>query len=503
MIDYQTAKKYLQNQWSIFPVNLSLDEKGKIEKKPAIAWREYQQRLPTDTELHQWFDKPQYNAIGLVTGKISHIIVVDVDDPSKDTFSSPMNVKTISGGFHYYYQWTEEIRNDAKINNELIDFRGDGGFVVLPPSSFGTQSYEWIKEVHPMFLTPLPEELKKLLRIRKEIPAIAAEEKISDIGLPLAYEGERNVIAAKVAGIICNGISRKLLPIIGFKAFAYWNKTSCNPPLNDLELQITWNSIYHTELRNHPDIPEFSIFSGDNAILEYKRLQSQFGEGIPTGFLELDKFFKFIPEQLYLLSAPTHHGKTSFALNIASRIAFKGERVLFASLEQGVFIAPRVETMLKDNFPETLSILTTHKMISVKGLIDAINEMKDKPQLIVIDHLHFIKKEGKGVTEDIDSMILDLQNMAKELHLPVFVIAHVRKLNADRPPELDDLRDSSSLSQVPSVVMFLYRKRNLDETARDSYLSFQGILLIAKNRIQGKTGLLNFTIDTGGDFQLY
>ena len=52
MITYKLAKEYLDNGWSIFPVNLSLDPEGKVQKKPAIAWREYQERLPTDEELH-------------------------------------------------------------------------------------------------------------------------------------------------------------------------------------------------------------------------------------------------------------------------------------------------------------------------------------------------------------------------------------------------------------------------------------------------------------------
>lgn len=97
-------------------------------------------------------------------------------------------------------------------------------------------------------------------------------------------------------------------------------------------------------------------------------------------------------------------------------------------------------------------------------------------------------------------MILSLQNMAKVLKLPVLLIAHVRKLNADRPPTLDDLRDSSSLSQVPSVVMLLYRRMAADMTVSQSYLENEGVLLIAKNRIQGKTGGVKFNLLSTGEF---
>ncbi len=128
--------------------------------------------------------------------------------------------------------------------------------------------------------------------------------------------------------------------------------------------------------------------------------------------------------------------------------------------------------------------------------------MADKPRLVVVDHLHFLQKEGKGTTEDVDTIILSMQNMAKELSVPVLVNVHVRKLNADRPPDLDDLRDSSSLAQVPSVVMLLYRKRMEASSvlANGSYLDMRGSLIIPKNRIQGKTGIIGFELKNTGEF---
>ena len=127
--------------------------------------------------------------------------------------------------------------------------------------------------------------------------------------------------------------------------------------------------------------------------------------------------------------------------------------------------------------------------------------MDQRPDLLCIDHLHFMERKGQGMTEDIDEMIIDIQNMAKTLELPIIVIAHVRKLNADRPPELDDLRNSSSLAQVPSVVMFLYRKKTSEEEMSESYLSKQGMLLIAKNRIQGKTGVIKYDLLEDGNMR--
>lgn len=241
-----------------------------------------------------------------------------------------------------------------------------------------------------------------------------------------------------------------------------------------------------------------SVFRGEEANTEYARLNDKYGRGLTTGYDELDEFFTFIPQQLYLISAATHVGKTTLALNLCARIASLGKRVLFCSLEQGVFVAPRIEKMVGE-IPETFSLLTSDDLLSVKEIITFISGMDQKPDLVCIDHLHFIKKAGNKTTADIDQMIIEIQNMAKQLELPVIVISHVRKLNDDKVPNLDDLRDSSSLAQVPSVVVFLHRKRN-EESVDKPILSDHGLLTIAKNRIQGKSGAIGFTLLGSGEF---
>lgn len=242
-----------------------------------------------------------------------------------------------------------------------------------------------------------------------------------------------------------------------------------------------------------------TIFKGSKATDRFNFLKTKYGGGISTGYSVLDEYFTFLPQQLYLISAPTHHGKTLFSMNMASRVATLGHKVLFASLEQGVFVSQFVEKIVEGVYPENLWILDTGDMLSVEELLGEIEGMEEKPDLLFVDHIHFLKKKGRGATEDIDEIILKLQNLAKKLEIPVVAISHLRKLNADKPPELDDLRDSSSLSQVPSVVMFVYRKKDLE--LDDGYLSNDGTIFIPKNRIQGKTGAEHFYIEKGGKIE--
>jgi len=240
---------------------------------------------------------------------------------------------------------------------------------------------------------------------------------------------------------------------------------------------------------------------GGEVMDEYQAMQKRFGEGVSTGYKELDKYFKFLPQQLYLLSAQTHVGKTTLALNMAGRIASMGHKVLFCSLEQDIFIAPLVKSIM-GKYPDKLDVLKTSSMIDVKTLSESIALMKGKPKLVVLDHLHFLKAGGQGVTADTDDNIKALQNLAKGLEIPILVICHTKKIYENRALTMNDLRDSSQLSQVPSVVLLLHRERNKLEDMQNyqSYLSRTGALFIAKNRIQGKTGLESFVLKESGEF---
>jgi hypothetical protein len=156
MVNFEIAKKYLDLGWSIMPIHLSWDkEKQKFNKKPTVDWKDYQSRLPTEEELHFWFDDGKVNGIGLITGKLSGIVVVDVEKDGLELMQelhldSPRVSKTISGGRHPFFKWNKEIGNTVRIGGKQMDFRGDGGFVVLPPSSCEhdgeTYHYSWEKE---------------------------------------------------------------------------------------------------------------------------------------------------------------------------------------------------------------------------------------------------------------------------------------------------------------------------------------------------------------------
>lgn len=260
-ISVEQALTYLGYGWSVIPVILRTDDSGKIIKRPAIKWQAYQDRRPSEEEIRHWFGIRQYNGIGVVTGKISGLVVVDIEQGAfpEDSIESTLESRTISGGRHVFYRWEKPVNNAVRIGGKLIDIRGDGGFVVLPPSYLGTRNYAWLKKTAPQELPLFPDTLCMMLS-RSSVSTTQPNSFKDEASLapqiemyPTAKEGERNTTAAKVAGSLCANIASKLWEVAGWPALCSWNQTHCTPPLAHEELRQVWTSITGIHQRNHSD----------------------------------------------------------------------------------------------------------------------------------------------------------------------------------------------------------------------------------------------------------
>ena len=146
------ALAYLKHGFSVIPIG--------VDKKPLILWKEFQERRATEEEVLGWFEKNPKANVGIVTGAISGIVVIDVEKGgSTEGLTPTVIVKTGGGGFHYYYRHPGfEIKNDSRLIRELTDFRGDGGYVIGPPSLHKSgQRYEWVVAPDEADMVDLPE----------------------------------------------------------------------------------------------------------------------------------------------------------------------------------------------------------------------------------------------------------------------------------------------------------------------------------------------------------
>jgi len=134
------AKYYRQIGLSVIPIAYG-------DKKPKISWKTYQQRLPTNDEIEEWFSEPAN--IGIVTGTVSgNLVVIDFDSEDvAQKFAEALDeelqqklgrtwIVRTGKGLHIYVKLP---RADLVPRTRVrfvdgVDIKAEGGYVVAPPS---------------------------------------------------------------------------------------------------------------------------------------------------------------------------------------------------------------------------------------------------------------------------------------------------------------------------------------------------------------------------------
>ena len=160
---------------------IRLGATGKRRKIPGGRWRNFQKRLPMKDEVLKWFPDSSKRNVGIVTGEISNIIVLDVDSEEGQIFVDENvvprtpTVKT-NRGRHYYFQHPGfRIKTRSSNPNDWgcpgCDIKGDGGLVVAPPSIHPDgYSYRWETPLGDQPIALTPPWLLKLIRKAQGIP---------------------------------------------------------------------------------------------------------------------------------------------------------------------------------------------------------------------------------------------------------------------------------------------------------------------------------------------
>lgn len=224
--------------FSVIPVGL--------DKRPLLAsWKKYQHEKATEGQIKSWWKQfPEAN-IGIVTGKISGITVVDIDihkGASAAVFPLTYSVRTGNKGLQYYYKYHAGLTVSANAypNLKNVDIRSDGGYVVAPPS---ITDYEeggvrkggiYAAETSGDF-SPFPIHLFKETKKKRKLA-----------GLIAVGAGSRNSSMASVIGTLILPMSENKFLTDGWDAVVAVNKTYA-PPLALEELKTTFDSIVEKE----------------------------------------------------------------------------------------------------------------------------------------------------------------------------------------------------------------------------------------------------------------
>ncbi|EMI19560.1 Bifunctional DNA primase/polymerase [Rhodopirellula maiorica SM1] len=240
------AIRALEMGYSVIPVLYK-------SKRAAVSWKRFQKERPSLELVKKWFGDKPLN-IGIVTGAISGITVVDVDNPNAmDEYQfrcnpSGLSVKT-SRGFHFYHSYSPS-GNKAKGG---LDLRNDGGYV-LGVGSVHENGHEYVYD-ETGSMTPFDRnwfegtnrQLKAIMSsgLNYDIAVASCVNYVRKIDPAISGSGGHNTCfraACKIAEFVGSFLSvDEAMPIL-----RDYNERS-QPPFSEQELRHKLESAYRAK----------------------------------------------------------------------------------------------------------------------------------------------------------------------------------------------------------------------------------------------------------------
>ena len=452
----EIALYYLNElNWSVIPIKTR-------DKTPLVAsWTEFQTRKPTEEEVKKWWIVHPDANIGIITGKVSNLLVVDIDPKnggSNEAFKhlNTIKVSTGGGGWHYYFIFEDGLRNKAG-TQQGIDIRAEGGYVVAPPSLHESgKPYEWIIDPSAgTHLTPLPSFVKGWIKSSKSNMRSDWNPEV----LEGVKEGSRNDTAASVIGKLLSRFPEDEWETEVWPLMLAWNDKN-KPPLTLHELSSVFNSIRNREKYSFPreDILGKTVAESNNPqIFSWEAFTNQEEKEEPW---LIDNLLR--PGWLAVLGGHGKHGKTTLALHLLNafrlgtnfitpcravpvihinyEMSSNDIRILLRTITNyNSFEGKRANIINQPVFPFSFEWL--------ESLLD-----KQEPGVCVIDSFRaafMLRGDKENQSGEIGGILRHLQRIARTTGWTILIIHHFKKSGTG---EALDLAGSSEWLSAPDVI---------------------------------------------------
>jgi archaellum biogenesis ATPase FlaH len=490
------AQSYATRGWRVFPLN------GKV---PFAGTKGFLDGTIDPKEIEAfWHQYPSAN-VGIVTGSKSGIFVVDIDGDAgaqswKDYETAYGKERTTlesqtRRGRHLYFAQPIGIPVRNQASGELgtgVDVRGDGGYVVAPPSIHpedveGKNPYRWVDSKQ---ICVLPSE-QLISRVRAD--RSNRKNKANGHELPLVIpKGERDdALYRHGCQLRWMGYSTEEI----YHALVAVNNARCKPPMED-------SVVVAKAQQAGKNPPGKCSATGATTDFDIIRLEAATMVARPVTW----RWPSFIPRGVIVIWAgDPGHGKTVMSCYLAAKVSrgeklpgdntpetYKPEHVLMISAEDDydTTILPRLQLAQADLNQVTFidARLTDGRQFlmpeHLTNLTRAIEEKNTK--LIIIDPLDaFI---GDGIdsykNSDVRRMLSPMKSIAERTKATFLIIMHLNKS-----------KESSALQRVGGTGAFVAAPRASFIFGADPENEEEKIFACAKINIAKKPKSLRFAVE--------
>ncbi len=494
------ALKYLSLGWSLIPLKPK-------SKEPLIKWQEFQSRRATEQEVREWHTKWPLMNLGAVTGSISGFCVIDLDGPEglasgqRLGLKSPM-VSLTGNGRQLWYLNEAGIQNSVKQLGAGVDVRGEGGYVVLPPSVHpNSKNYRWLSPIHASSvasLLPVPAHL-----IVKDVPqngldANASVRKEPDWVIKALEEmtlGNIDTTLHRVCSYFRNfGVNMEVVRGI---IQPYADKAGATEGHLEDKIRNVWGRYEPRAIQStYGKSSNISLVlhspSNPDSLDEYRKRTSgdALDESIRTGYTAFDTLTKGLRKgEVLTIAARTGVGKTNWVITPIRTFCETGKRVLLFSTEMSFDqIWQRYQAVL-----ESESAFRSHQLFICDEFTPDIERIEEaiknvSPDLFIFDHISHIGTDYHIISK----FMSEIKRLARLYNIPAIVTAQLNR-NADYvdqgqrvEPRLSMIQGSDQIGQMSAQVLLLNEKRIVEGDTE-----IEGI--VVKNR-HGDKGMCQFVL---------
>ena len=483
----EAALAYVNRGLSVIPLRGRYGSNYDNAKLPLIkAW----QKVPPSAELlEQWFQQKNEIDIGLLTGKKNNIFILDADKEigmqtaeSLKLPETPINVTP--RGRQYLFQW------DARLDGipttlvkpfptlQGLDFRGEGGFVVCPPSrNLGDKQYLWLegKSILDTPLAPIPEWLVNMFIERATVGEdIANAPTVYTSWFDEIKDGVSENRHKAMTKLTSFYMSRGIPEDDVITLMTMWNE-KCTPPKDEDEFLRKLNQFlenwrvggkYKSNFRQAVKafaVQDSSTFmtSGEDENIKW------LVEGV-------------IPEEtITVLHAYGGLGKSWFALDLAIEVGrgggswvnhfpTSGGRVLYIDEElHPKLLKQRYKQLLrgKDLEPKDVDISflsLQHFKLDIPESVQAIKGiiLEMKPDLIVLDPFVALHSLNENSTQDMAGLRGIMKDMISDCGVALLIVDHESKPSQTLQTAAQRQRGNSEKDALADVKIALSKDAN-------------------------------------------